>query len=61
QVQPGLNKLLVSELMRGEFIEQRENILWWAIPAPARRTWQSPWGLPPAARESGSAFTRSQN
>lgn len=27
QAQPGLNKLLVSELMRGEFIEQRENIL----------------------------------
>ncbi|WP_417382873.1 IS21-like element helper ATPase IstB [Gimesia sp.] len=27
QSQPGLNKLLVSELMRGEFIEQRENIL----------------------------------
>jgi DNA replication protein DnaC len=27
KAQPSLNKLLITELMRGEFIDRRENIL----------------------------------
>jgi hypothetical protein len=49
-----LNKILVLELARCEFILRRENIIALAIPAPARPMSRSPLALPPARRASPS-------
>ena len=47
---PALNKMLVLELARGEYIVRRENVIALGRAAPARATlrWRS--GLPPARR-----------
>jgi len=45
---PSLNKKMVLDLVRYEWIDKRENAIFLGNPAPARRTWQSRWACPPA-------------
>jgi DNA replication protein DnaC len=52
---PSLNKTLVLELARCEYIARRENVSRSATAAPARRTLLSDWGWPPARRACRSA------
>ena len=52
---PSLNKALVLELARSEYVARRENIIASATAAPARRTLPSDWDWPPARRASRSA------
>ncbi len=55
--QPSLNKVLLTELLRGEYIDKRENVLLVGghrraalVAAPARRTLPSRWGSPPVVK-----------
>ena len=52
---PSLNKTLVLELARSEYVGRRENIIAVATVAPARLTWPSDWVWPLARRDSRSA------
>ena len=52
---PSLNKTLVLELARGEYIARRENAMQWATAALARPTLLSDWGWRPVRRACRSA------
>jgi DNA replication protein DnaC len=52
---PSLNKALVLELARSEYVARRENIIAVVTAAPARRTLPSDWDWLPARRASRSA------
>ena len=45
---PSVNKPLVLELAKGEYLERRENVLLVGRAGPERRIWLSHWGSPPA-------------
>ncbi len=53
---PSLNRQAILELAQGNYIQAKENAVFWDPPAPARLTWRSPWASPPAARAIGSAL-----
>lgn len=53
---PSLNKALVLELARSEYVARRENIIALATAVPARRTLFWAWVWPPARRASQSAL-----
>ena len=46
---PSMNKALVMELARCEYIERRENVIAVGTAAPARPMWPLGWGWPPAS------------
>ncbi len=52
---PALNRQAILELAQGNYIQAKENAVFWVPPAPARPIWRCPWAWPPAARGIGSA------
>jgi len=52
---PSLNKTLVLELARCEYIARRENVIAVGNSGPGRVTLHSDWGWPPARRACRSA------
>ena len=52
---PSLNKTLVLELARGEYIARRENVIAVGNSGTGRVTLRSDWGWPPARRACRSA------
>ena len=52
---PSLNKMLVLDLARGDYIDRRENVILLAQAASARLISRSPSPSPPARRASASA------
>ena len=52
---PSLNKTLVLELARCEYVTRRDNVIAVAAAAPGRRTLLSDWGWRPARRACRSA------
>jgi len=60
KAQPSINEALVRELLRGEYIDKKENVLLRSATAVlAKRTWPVPWPLPPVPRDAVCAFIRS--
>ncbi len=60
RARPSVNKPLVLELVKGEYLDRRENILLVGPSGTARPSWQPPWPSRPVARasESGSSASR---
>ncbi len=52
---PSLNKRLVLELTRAEYLDGERTSWRWATPAQARRIWRWPWGWPPVRKAIGCA------
>ena len=66
KAQPSLNQALVRELLRGEYLDQRENVLLGgsratrtATAALARPIWPRRWPSPPASRAAAPASSPS--
>ena len=61
KAQPALNQELVRQLLRGEYLDRRENVLLSGRPdlratvAPARRIWPRRWPSPLASRAAACA------
>ena len=58
---PSINKPLLLELVKGEYLDKRENILLVGPWAPASRTWPRAWGWRPVPRAARSASSVSPN
>jgi DNA replication protein DnaC len=50
EAQPTLNRPLISELMRGEYIEQRESVILIGHPGTGKRISPPPWVSRPAGK-----------
>jgi DNA replication protein DnaC len=48
--QPSVNEALVRELLRGEYLDKRENILLIGNPGTGKHTWSAPWRFPLVSR-----------
>ena len=55
---PSLNKALVLELARSEYVQRRENVIAVGNSGTGRATWRWAWGWPPVRRGSRSASPR---
>lgn len=53
KARPSINKLLVLELLRCEYLDKRENVLLVGNSGTGRRTWRPPWPWKPAAAANG--------
>jgi len=59
EAQPSINRPLVLELARGEYLDKQESILLMGNPGPGKPTWPPLWARRPACRGNECASFRS--